>query len=74
MTDIEMPEETFGNAVNWRKQWLPTPKWVVALVVGAGGLATAYVEAGEWSDTLMIMAITLGVERVAAYVSPNQRR
>lgn len=64
---------SYGDDTTWRTKWLPTPKWVVALTVGLGGLATAAVEAGEWSDTLTVMAITLAVERITAYVAPNRQ-
>lgn len=67
----ELPQD-FGDDVTWRKRWMPTPKWAAAFVVGAGGIATASVEAGQWTDTLTIMAITFGVERAVAYITPRK--
>ncbi len=71
MSDDTINDE-FGDDHNWRTNWIPTPKWTVATVTGAGALGTAYVEAGEWNDTLIIMAIGLAVQRISAYVTPNR--
>ena len=67
------PETTPGDEYTWRKKWIPTPKWTIALVVGLGGVATAMIESDdEWSSSIQIMVVTLVVERLSAYIAPNK--
>jgi len=74
MTEEPNTDETYGNDLNWRSKWTPTPKWIVAFTVGAGAIASAFVEAGkQWNDTLSIIAIGFAVERITAYVAPNHK-
>jgi hypothetical protein len=58
---------------SWGRRQIPTRKWAVATVIGAGALATAWAEAGEWSSTLTVTAVGFVVQRLVAWLVPNNK-
>jgi hypothetical protein len=53
------------------KSWLPTRKWLAALAVGAGGIATSAVESG-WDATEWKLCIALAVQALTTYLVSNE--
>ena len=50
----------------------PSRKWFVTQVTALAALATAWIQAGEWSTTLSVMAVGIVSQAVIAYLVPNQ--
>ncbi len=51
--------------------WIPTRKWIAALVVAAAGVATSAVESG-WDVTETKLCIAVAVQAVVTYLLPNE--
>jgi cobalamin synthase len=49
----------------------PSRKWMVTQVTALAALATAWLQAGEWSTTLSVMAVGIASQAVIAYLVPN---
>lgn len=53
--------------------WWPTRKWWAATVLAVAGILTTWAtQDWAWSNELTGIAITLGAQRVVAYLIPNQ--
>jgi hypothetical protein len=50
---------------------MPTRKWFAATVVALGTIATAVIQAGGFDTTTEIALVGLVVQRVVAYLVPN---
>ena len=50
----------------------PTNKWLAALVAGLGTIATRALTTGTWDTEESVALIGLLVERIVAYLTPNQ--
>jgi len=71
MTTVD-PGADYGDDLNWRRKWAPTPKWSVATVAATVTGLTLLVEAGwHWSNEIVITTVGLVGQRVASDIAPN---
>jgi hypothetical protein len=49
----------------------PSRKWFVTQVTALAALATAWLQAGEWTTTLSVMAVGIASQALIAYLVPN---
>jgi amino acid permease len=49
----------------------PSRKWFVTQVTALAALATAWLQAGEWSTTLSVMAVGIASQAAIGYLVPN---
>jgi hypothetical protein len=49
----------------------PSRKWFVTQVTALAALATAAIQAGEWTTTLSVMAVGIAAQAAIAYLVPN---
>ena len=71
-TDVEIFTDPL---VDWRTNWVPSPKWVVMLIAFVGSILMMLVESdGEWTNAVLIALISGSVGILSAYAAPNSRR
>jgi hypothetical protein len=52
--------------------WLPTKKWWAATITGVGGLLVTLAATGwDFTPEMQGALITIGVQRIAAWLYPN---
>ena len=70
-----MTADTFSisaHLASAESSWLPTRKWLAAIVTALGAWAVLWIQAGAFSTEVQIALAGLITQAIIAYLVPNQ--